>query len=246
MINSAALHMLVPDYPLDQIIGIFTGTLSIPAPTLGGQTTTTTDVKPYGFGDSCYFQGIFTTNGGTTYNDFGAQTPNLATPTQPVLQTVDCQATSSPTGLTVTVINYYDNVHGAGTAYTLSYKVFLLAKNTMAQPLNPLPTNQKLSFSSQYNFQRIAKKDTLHLTVAAGNTGSVSAIHGLGFIPDIRAFRFNSATPTISRPLASQTAPRVDTVQAQLTDQLVTFYSDQSSFLASGVNADIQYRLYLK
>lgn len=244
--NSTALHMLVPDYPLDQIIGIFTNTLSIPAPTLGGQITTTTDIKPYDFGDSCYYQGIFTTNGGTTYNDFGSQTPNLITPTNPVLQTVDCQATSSPTGLLVTILNYYDNVHGAGTAYTLTYKVFLIAKNAMARPVNPLPTNQILSFSSIYNFQRIAKKETLHLTVASGNTGSISSIHGLGFIPDIRAFRFNNATPTITRPLASQTAPRVDSIQAELTDQLVTFYSDQSNFLSNGINADIQYRLYLK
>lgn len=51
-------------YPSDMIIGIHSGSFTVAAPSVGSNTTNT-DTFTTGFGTSCYFQGIFSTDGGT-------------------------------------------------------------------------------------------------------------------------------------------------------------------------------------
>lgn len=245
--NPAALHLIVPDYPLDQIIGYFTGTVTVAASS-GSPVQVTTSI-PHDFGDSCYFQGVFTTDGGATFNDFGAETPNLTTPTNPVLSTFDCNATTDTTNVNIIMTNFFDTLHGTSVPVTATYKIYLLAKNTMAQPVTPLPTNQKLSFSSKFNFQQIAHKDTLNLNVASGATGSASFIHNLGYVPVVRAFLFETASPTICKPIIYSPGigiqGGIDSIQVQLTSTTLTFFTDQGSFLSLGLNASIEYRIYL-
>lgn len=238
--NPSALHLLVPDYPLDQIIGVTSGTLSVAAPS-GFVNTTANANFAHGFGDSAYFQGIFTADGGTTWNDFGSMIP-ITVAGNPVFQTVGCSAICDTTNLTITLTSYVTNfVTGTGSAATITYKVFLLAKNTMAQPVNPLPTNQILSFSSGFNFQQIAYKGSLSLAVSSGASGSVSFIHNLGYVPIVRAFQFLSASPTVCRPIG--TAFIADP-QVELTNTTLTFFADLGSS-GSSLNTNIHYRIYL-
>lgn len=245
--NLSALNMMVPAYANDKIIGSFTDTVAISAPTAGGGYTTVTTSYAHGFSDSAYFQGIFSSDGGISWNDFGAQIPNLTTPTQPVFQTLDCNATVDTTNLNVTITNYYDYVNSVGTSYTVTYKVYLLAKNSMTYPITPLSINNPIQYASKYNYQKIVDQGTVNLTVASGATGSAVVTHNLNVIPDVRAFWFNSGSSTcypISYSAGNVSGSGTDSIQVEITTTNVTFYSDQGSFLAVGIDGSIDYRIY--
>lgn len=242
----SAISMGVPAYSIDQIIGVFSNTIHIAAPTAITGVTVATDTKTHGFGDSCYFQGIFTQDGGTTWNDFGAQTPNLSGGT-PFFQSVDVEAYTDSNNVNLELDNYYDPVHSVGTAYDVTYKIYLIAKNTMALPLNPIKTNQKLIYNSANNYQKVYLSGTTSITVAAGATGSSPTItHNLNYIPKIRAFFISSnqvyGLNQWKFPVSTNTVPAIE---AHITNTGLSFYSDQSSFLAPGVSGNIDYRIYL-
>lgn len=223
-------------YEIDKIIGTFEDTIFIGAPTaLAGHTTVTTSYA-HGFGDSTYFQGVFSTDGDVTTNDFGAQTPNLA-PSFPQFQTLDAAATVDTTNANVTLTNYYDVAHSTSVPFTVHYKIYLLAKNTMSTPVNPLPSAQQRYFNSDFNYQKIAFKGSTTLTVTATHTGSAAVTHGLGYVPTVRAFWLDAATPTVVQAIPFD-------VEVHLTTTTLTFYSDQTSFGAAGRNGTIEYRIY--
>lgn len=240
MIDFATLNMVVPKYGIDQIIGVTTGTLTTGVPTAISSPATAVANFAHGFGDSAYFAGIFTADGGTTWNDFGAQIPVISLGV-PVFDTVGCNAVCDATNLTITASSYYNYTAGTGAAATVTYKAYLFAKNVMAQPVNPLPTAEILQYSSAFNYQKIFAKGTVNLTVANGFTGSVSVIHDLGYIPKVRAYRTDSGSPTILRPVSNGA---VSDPQVEITNTVLTFYADNTGF-GAGINTDIQYRIYL-
>jgi hypothetical protein len=240
----------VSSVPIDKVIGIVTGTVSVGAPSSGAPdfgTKSATDTRAHGFGDNCYFQGIFSTDNGTTWNDFGCMTPNL-TSANPVFQTLDTNATVDTTNVTVKVTNYYDSVHSTSTAYTVLYKVFLLAKPNMAQPVTPIAVSEPASLNSQFKYQKIFAQDKLNLTVAFGSSGSVSVAHNLGYIPNVRAWWFDGGSPTVCRPISfspgNTTGTGVDSPQVQIDTSRVTFFSDQRNGFSVGINGTIGYTIY--
>lgn len=167
----------------DMIIGIHTGSFTVSAPSIGSKTTAT-DIFVTGFGTSCYFQGIFSTDGGTTWNDFGVYQPNLTTPGQPVLQTVTCRGYVTTGGtFTAVGINWYDLVHSSGTSKTIQYKVAFFAKQGQGS-ITPLPYTQKTQLDSRINIQKIYLDDTF----AASTTANTTITHNLGYIPKVRSF----------------------------------------------------------
>jgi hypothetical protein len=245
--NPKALRIIAPEYGLDQIIGVFTGTINIGAPTSGQGKLSITDVRPHGFGDSCYFQGIFTTDGGVTYNDFGAQTPNLAAP-NPQFQSVDVEAMVDQTNVNVYITNYYDNAHSTSQAYTVTYKIYLLAKNTMALPITPIKTNQKLAYDSRFNFQKIKSQGTVSLAVISGSTGGITVIHNLGYLPKVRSFFSPAANPKQVFSINQIKIPPITSpiLETRVTNIDVTFFSDQSNPLSGiGFTGTLDYRIYL-
>ena len=250
MIDPAKMRFVLPAYPIDQIIGVFSGSLSLGAPSASPGYTTASDPKAHNFGDSCYFQGIFSTDGGTTWNDFGAQTPNLAAPF-PQFQTVDVEAYSDGTNLNVQAVNWYDVSHGLGTARTAAYKVYALAKNTMALPITPIATNQKLAYSSAVNFQKIFLKDSVSISVSGGSSGSSAPItHNLGYVPRIRAFFIDSSNQAFAlnqwKPLVSGGSPQtVPQIEAHITTTMLTFSYDGTGLGAPSLSGTIDYRIYL-
>lgn len=220
------------------------------APTsLQGATVASTSF-PHGFGDSCYFQGIFTTNSGSTWNDFGAQTPNLAAP-NPQFQTVDVEAYSDGTNLYVQAVNYYDVAHSTSSAYTVNYKVYALAKNTMAAKITPGATNAKLYYNSNYNFQKIFSKSNVGISVSGGSSGSSATItHSLGYIPKVRAFFVDGSNEVFAlnqwKPLVTGgTWQTVPAIEAHMTTTTLIFFYDGTGLGAPTLSGTIEYRIYL-
>lgn len=184
IVTPANILMAVPAYKIDQIIGIRTGSFIVSAPSAGGSTTAS-DTFTTGFGDSCFFQGIFSTDAGVSWNDFGTYRPNLTTPGQPVLQTVTCYGMVSPTGVfTATAKNWYDNVHASGSAYTVQYEVLFIAKDTQGI-ITPIVTNEILYYNSKYNYQKYLPANSSSF---ASTTGTTTIAHNLGYVPKVRAW----------------------------------------------------------
>lgn len=247
--NPAAIRFASPLTKTDQIIGVFTGTLSVDTPTFVSTPKTATASHAHGFGDSCYFHGIFSTDGGTTWNDFGAQIPDVSGGGKPVSQTADCEAYVDTTNLVVTGYSYYNSATGIGLPRTIQYKVYLLAKNSMALPIRPIATAERISWSSRYNYQKIAAQGTINLTVASGSTGSVVVTHNLGYVPKIRAFLFYAATPTVCQSLSDDNNGNfgsIYSVQSKVTSTDVTFYADRNNWsgVPPALNVNIEYRVY--
>lgn len=196
--NPAAIFMAIPKYRIDNIIGIHTGSFGISAPTSSSGPITATQSFTTGFSDTCLFQGIFSTDSGATWNDFGANKPNLTTPGDPVLDTVTCQGWVTPTGVfTAQGLNFFDFTHNVGTAYTIQYKVVFFAKDNQ-RAITPLPTNEILKYNSGFNYQKIYLSGTF-----TNNTGSSTTIaHNLGYVPKVRAW-FISTTLSVANSLFS-------------------------------------------
>ncbi len=182
LVHPENIYMAVPINQIDQIIGIQTGSFGIVAPTASGPTTASSTFTT-GFGDTCFFQGIFSTDGGSSWNDFGTYRPNLSTPTQPVFQTVSCFGYVTSSGIfTAAGVNWYDFVHSIGNAYTIQYKVAFLAKSDQGS-ITPISTNEVLTYSSANNYQKI------YLQSSFANSGSNTVIaHNLGYIPKVRVY----------------------------------------------------------
>jgi hypothetical protein len=229
---------------IDQIVGIYTGTISVGAPTLGQVHLSSTDSKAHGFGDSAYFEGIFSTNNGITWNDLGAQTPIL-TGAFPTFQTAECTAYVDATNINVKATSWYDFSNSTSHAYTFMYKVFAIAKNTMAQPITPLATNNDLFLLSTYNYQKIALQGTKALSVASGTSGSATVSHSLGYSPKVRAWWFDGASPTVCRPLVPEgTSSSYREIQVRVSTSDVTFFADNSDGVGIANTGNIEYRIY--
>jgi len=167
----------------DKIIGVLSGTFTVSAPSASPGYTTNNVTQDTGFGDSCYFQGIFSTDSGSSWNDFGTSVPNTSSAT-PVLDTVTCQGFVTTAGIFTAVgKNWYDYLHSSGTAKTILYKVALFSKINQGS-IQPLPTNEENYFDSLYNYHKIYLQDFFAVSTSA----NTSIQHNLGYIPKVRSF----------------------------------------------------------
>lgn len=229
--------MAVPEYRLDQIIGIKSGSLSITAPTAITEFTNASATFTTGFGDTCLFQGVFSTDSGTSWNDFGAYRPNLTTAGQPVLQTVTCQGWVTPTGVfTAYGTNWYDFVHSTGTTYTIQYKIVFFAKD-MQGLTTTIPTNEILTYDSSFNYLKIFSSGTF-----ANNTGSPSVVtHNLGYVPRVRAWiTTSSSSPYTANSLLSYDWPGNSNFNIEVDSSSATF----DAIVGYGT-VNVLYRIYL-
>lgn len=249
IIHPENVYMSAPAYKVDQIIGIKTGSFSIAAATLGSQEKFATDTFDTGFGDSCFFQGIFSTDSGASWNDFGVYRPNLTTPGQPVLQTTTCYGIVSPTGVfTAAGVNWWDIVHATSSVYTIQYKVAFIAKDTQGA-ITPITTNETVYYSSRYNYQKYLPSLSSSFS---STTGSTPITHNLGYVPKVRGFFSPTSTSNnadgISITAGSivtldhyqyATNVYVNTTQATFTD-VSTSVSPRAT-----VNGTVFYRIYI-
>lgn len=244
--NPKAIQMAIPKYSIDQIIGITTGSFNVAAPTaIEGYLTSTTTFNT-NFGDNSFFQGIFSTDNGTTWNDFGNYQPNLTTAGQPVLQTITCQGYMNGQSMIMVAKNWYDNVHSTSSAYTILYKVVFFAKNGQGL-ITPLTTSLKLFYTSKYNFQKV---DTTG-SFSVSTTASTTIAHNLGYVPKVRAW-FIPTSSTYGGdgiyllPAGAMTTLDwfSDTVQINTSDVIFSVVGDSSS-LPNGISGTMEYKIYL-
>lgn len=193
VIDPTAVYMVAPEYGLDNIVAIYTGSLSLAAPTggFGDIFRTATATHNSGFNENCYYQGFFTVDNNNVYNDLGAYTPDL---TGGFLwrqtQTVRAFVTSAGV-LTVIGVNWFNVATGTSAPHTLTYKIFLMAKNTQGN-ITPTGTNEFLYFNSAYNYQKIFMEG---LTTSS-TTINTTINHNLGYVPKARVWFQPSANVT--------------------------------------------------
>lgn len=224
---------------VDKVIGVASGTIDSPAPTALGQVTNTTQTFNPGFGDGYYVRGIFSTDSGTSWNDFNVNIPNLTTPAQPVLNTVSAIAAVSQAGiLNVIAVNWYDIVHSTSSNYSVMWKAALIAKNNQGS-ISPLPVNEVINFDSRlYNYQKIAFQGEIPVTLTSGSGFTTTVTHNLGYVPRVRAFFQHYTSQEKMTDLWNWTA-----IETRPTTTDVTFFLEPTN---SFINAtgQIEYRIY--
>lgn len=223
-------------FDMDKIIGILSGSISVAAPTAGQVVLTGTTTHDTGFGETCYFQGIFSVDGGTTWNDFAAMTPNLSVPGMPVFQTQNCDCYMVGGVITVSADNYYNFVSASSAAKTFLYKIALFAKNAQGT-IQPLTIDETTFFDSRYNYHKIFVQDSISFNSSSGVTKSVTIPHSLGYVPRVRAFFQQTGSPFKLLPVSFYF------IEPRVTSTSLTFYLD--GWYATTVNGTIEYRIYL-
>lgn len=169
-------------YQSDMIIGKTSGSISISAPTAGNVYLTGNQTYDTGFGGTCYFQGIFSTDG-STWNDFGSYKPKT-TGSYPVLQTQTCRGFVSTSGVfTAAGVNWYDYVNMTSAATTIQWKVVFFAKKDQGS-ITPTGTSYTTQFDTRYETQKIYLWDTF----SASTTANTTVNHNLNIVPKVRSF----------------------------------------------------------
>lgn len=226
-------------WDMDKIIGTGSGSFSVGAPTSSSGPISATDTFSTPFGTTYYFQGIYSTDGGVTWNDFNAMIPDLTTPTAPVLQTIDVNGAVGSSGtFNVIAFNYYDFAHSVGTARNILWKALFFSKNKQG-PTTPLAIEDTKYFTSvERNYQKIAMKGEEAFNVTSGLGRSLTIDHNLGYVPMVRAF-YQQTTPAVrmDSPWAGYR------IEIRVTESQVIFYQDPnySTVTATG---NIEYRIY--
>lgn len=181
------IRMAFPRNPTDKILGVYTGTLSVAAPTAGQIVLYTEQTQPTGFGDSTLTEAIYSTDGGVTWNDDNMTTPNLSLAT-PIVQTLDVTSFSDANGnIGIATANWYSATLGAGVAYTIQYKIFALAKQNQGV-LTPSITNYRLNYSSADNYLKINSQGISPQSLGIGINNTLTDTHNLGYVPTARAY----------------------------------------------------------
>lgn len=226
---------------IDKSIGVLSGAINSPAPTSSSGPTVTAQATKTGFNESCYFRGIHSTDSGVSWNDFGAITPNLSTPSMPVFQTVDVIGALEPDGgLRVTAINYYDYVHSAGTPRTVLWKVVLFSKNNQGS-ISPIAMGNPVQFTTlDRDYQKIALQSQVPFNISAFVAKTEVVAHNLGYVPQVRAFY--QATDGTQLMLDPWLAFRIET---RVTTTNVSFVL-QSEYATNTRTGRIEYRIYYR
>jgi hypothetical protein len=183
---------------IDKIIMVKSGSFGVPAPTggLGDLTREATASFDTGINDYTFFLGIFSLDGGATWNDFNATVVEFYAG-NPIFQTCDVHGESYSGRFTIRALNWYNFNSGTGTARTVMWKVAIIAKGDQGN-VEGAKSNDILQFSSAYNYQKIFMDDVRTLTLASNERKSTTINHGLGKVPNMRGF---IQDPTLVAPL---------------------------------------------
>lgn len=182
------ITMAVPKYNTDKIIGVFSGSFSVSAPTAVNQVVYAEDSNTTGFGDTCLTQLIYSVDGGTTWNDENTSIPYLPGAGMPVFQIIDVSSFSRADKACVAVNNWYNNTSGSSAAYTVLYKLFCLSKSDQGM-VTPLANDYPLYYTSKDNYLKILDADKTPVSVPASpSSATVPIAHTLGYTPTARGF----------------------------------------------------------
>lgn len=244
--DATKVSISVPLQDTDKVIGVFSGSIATSAPSaidgyIVGSATHTT-----GFGESCYAKGIFSVDGGTTWNDMGSMIPDNTGGPPPSFQTQECIWECSPTGvITARATNWYNFITSSSAAKTFTYKLALIAKNDQGN-ITPLPTNSVTAYSSADNYQKIHDQGSTAWNVTPGTDKTATVAHGLGYIPKVKAFYRKTDGTILPLIWNNVVTPAYFEVEVRITSTTITFFMDgfRSTFHPA-YTGYIDWRIYL-
>lgn len=178
----------ISDIQIDKILKVASGTFNVAAPT-GGLGSITVDgfaTFDTGINDTTFFYGVFSLDGGATWNDFNSSVVEI-TGGNPVFQTCDVWGESRAGTFYVWARNWYNFVNSTGTARTVMYKVALVAKRDQAV-VPTASTDEKLQFITDYNYPKIAVDDVQTMSLATNERKAFVIPHNLGYVPKVLGF----------------------------------------------------------
>lgn len=241
--NPAAIAMAIPGYSTDKIIGVLTGSFTSSIPS-AFDVTYTEALIPHTFGDTVETQAVYNTGG--VDNDQDMTVPRL-TGAFPVFQTLDVSSYSTSSNIVIASTNWYDNVAGKGFAYTINYKVYLIAKMNQGV-ITPMPTNQLLRYRSSENYLKIVKQDVVPISVPSGvSSYTVNGLTGVlrtrASIEYLASGKLWGASPNQYFNTGSVTTNNLITTTTTMDGTSVTYTFNNST--AGTLNINFHYRIYL-
>lgn len=193
-------------YNIDKIIGTYTGSFDLPAPT-AGNTTTVTVSMPTNINNTTFYQGIFSLDGGNNWNSFYTDIANVISVDPSVNPQGDCEVYGTSTAGMINIIGLNTANFSATKffSFTPLYKVALIAKPSQDN-ITPQPIGTNQYFNSTYNYQKIFM-DTVNQSSGTDITTTVT--HNLNYIPKIRAFYETGGTMEIVQATITNTTASV-------------------------------------
>lgn len=181
MINDVRSLVFSSDIPIDKVLATFSGSFSAPAGTSANAWTDTNRTFNTGIPETTLFAGIYSVDGGATWNDMGTSVYSGIT------ELFSCIGRSNSNQFTVMVRNFYNYNNNTGTARTVLYKVVLLEKPDQGE-VSAGTTHSSIYFDSRENYQKIAVDDARNISVSNNTISTVNITHSLGYIPRVRCF----------------------------------------------------------
>lgn len=202
---------------IDKIVGTYTGSFTSTAPTSGNTVTNDTTTVDTTIEASLFFQGIYSIDGGTTWNDFENSIYDTAVG-HVLFPYFSVSASHDSTNGLITIVadNYYNFYTSSGVEYTVMYKIAIIAAPDTGV-IEPQPVGSPIWFNSNYNYQKILSDNTDSVYLPAGGSEQTfTYAHNLGYIPKIRTFFKTSAG--VMYELANYTAgAAIDTDNVYVT-----------------------------
>lgn len=237
MADPTKLSFAVPKYANDKIIGIFSGSMT------GSGTGYDEEEITTGFGDTCLTRCLYSLNGGDL-NDDGMGVPGI----QGITFTAASFSRTNTVGIAAQVMQ-------AGA--TLDYSIYAYAKSNQGV-VTPVSTNQKLSYASKFNYEKIAFDGIYQMVISSYGLHTYTFTHNLGYVPDTKCsleyasesggggvYPVGTITPLCSRmPYNYNDAnKRIVTGTLMLTDTTAVFmlYGGKAGI---SLTLNIHYRIY--
>lgn len=171
---------------VDKIIGTYEGSFTLSSPSAGNTNTETVAITT-NIPETTFFQGIWSKDGGTTWNSFSTRIEHVERTSAAVNPQGESYVWGKSESNKFTVIGENTANFSATQLYnlTISYKVALIAKPNQGD-ITPQPIGSNVWFDSRNNYQKIA---TDNIQATSGLNQTVTVNHGLGYVPVVRVFR---------------------------------------------------------
>lgn len=211
--------------PTDKLLGSYDSFL-VSSNSTPNSTVTTTSVHVTNIPETTFVVGIFSVDGGTTWQGMEAEVDH--SDNQGAI-TVYAQSKSGSVEIVASNSRSFSAPAGA-FVFTVLYKVMLLAKPDTGN-VTPQPIGSNVYFDSRKNYQKIAV-DT-YVTISGTNV-STSFSHNLGYIPRVRIFY---ETGGVLRIRGGITTSRTDITTTQVTVSMSGTYSNTKLYARIYYNA---------
>lgn len=186
MIDFTKIAMSVPRKGIDKIIGTFEGQINVAAPTALQQVFFAENLHLTDFQKPCLTSCIYSLDGGATWNDDNMTIPDLSGPL-PVFQTVDVSSFSRGNNVGIACSNWYNTTSGSGTARTVTYKIYCLARKEQGATV-PIATRERTYFKSTDNYLKILDEDIEPYSLGISGTAQKVFSHEQSIVPSARGF----------------------------------------------------------